>query len=79
MSHVLLAPPLLISLFIDPDTPDKEPSDYLIDLYYYKCEQLRNLMSKVYNTDDVKFLYSKLVKAQRATMLVSLQRLIVLA
>ena len=69
MLHVVLAPPLSISFFKDPDTLDEEPSDYLID--YYKCEQLRNLMFKVYNTDDVKFLYLKLVKAQRATMPVS--------
>ena len=71
MLHIVLAPSLMISFFIDPDTLDKEPSEHLIDLYYYKCEQLWILMSKVYNTDDVKFLYSKLVKAQRATMLVS--------
>ena len=71
MLHVVLVPSLPILFLIDPDTPDEEPSDYLIDLYYYKCEQLRILMNKVYNTDDVKFLYSKLVKAQRATMPVS--------
>ena len=72
----VLAPVLTICLFTDPDTPDEEPSEHLIDLYYYKCEQLCLLMGKVYNSDDVKFLYSKLVKSQWATMLVSFSRMI---
>ena len=77
MLHFVLAPSLPILLLIDPDTPDEEPLDYLNDLYYYKCEQLHILMNKVYNSDNVKFLYSKLVKAQRATMLVSFKRVTV--
>ena len=49
----------------DPDTHDEEPSEDLLDLYYYKMEQLQEITHRIYNSDDVKRLSSKLAKEQR--------------
>ena len=46
-------------------THDEEPSEDLLDLYYYKMEQLQEITHRVYNSDDVKRLSSKLAKEQR--------------
>ena len=54
----------LRNLIPDPDTCDEEPTEELIDLYYYKCEQLREIINEEYNSDNVKCLSSKLAKEQ---------------
>ena len=43
---------------------DEEPTEELIDLYYYKCGQLREIINDEYNSDNVKHLSSKLAKEQ---------------
>ena len=54
----------LHNLIPAPDTHDEEPTEELIDIYYYKCGQLREIINKEYNRDDVKRLSSKLAKEQ---------------
>ena len=54
----------LSKLIPDPDTCDEEPTEELIDLYYYKCGQLREIINEEYNSDDVKYLSFKLAKEQ---------------
>ena len=46
----------------DLDHHDTEPSSAMMDLYWYKLEQLRDHLNRVYNHKDIKRLSSKLVK-----------------
>ena len=61
----------LRNLIPDPDTHDEEPTEELIDLYYYKYGQLREIINEEYNSDDVKRLSSKLAKEQHGQVNVS--------
>ena len=56
--------------YTDSDAHDSEPSENLLDLYSYKLTQLRQITSKVYNSDDLKRLSLKLSKENRAFLTV---------
>ena len=53
-----------LNTFTDIDTHDQEPTEELVDLYYYKAGQLWEIISKVYNSDDIKQLSSKMAQEQ---------------
>ena len=38
----------------DSDQVDSKPSSDLLDLYFYKIDQLREIVKRVYNADDMK-------------------------
>ena len=50
----------------DSDQVDSKLSADLLDLYFYKIDQLREIVKRVYNVDDMKRLSIKLSTAQRA-------------
>ena len=52
----------------DTDSHDSEPNDELMDLYWYKLEQLQEETSKVYNNEDIKWLSAKLVQEKRGVI-----------
>ena len=54
----------------DSDAHDTQPSENLLELYSYKLSQLREITSKVYNSDDLKRLSVKLSKENRAHLTV---------
>ena len=62
---------LNILLSTDSDQVDTEPASSLLDLYYYKVDQLREILERVYNADDMKRLSIKLSTSQRAPLSVS--------
>ena len=48
----------------DSDQVDSKPSSDLLDLYFYKIDQLREIVERVYNANDMKRLSIKLSNAQ---------------
>ena len=56
---------LMMTSLTDGDVGDVQPSDELLDLYYYKLNQLREILQTVYNYEDAKRVSSKLVQSQR--------------
>ena len=54
----------------DSDQVDSKPSSDLLDLYFYKMDQLREILERVYNADDMKRLSIKLSTSQRAHLFV---------
>ena len=54
----------------DPDDTDAEPSDEMMKLYMYKLDQLEEILSRVYDEEDVKRVSAKLQKAERGKILV---------
>ena len=58
--------------FVDSDQTDTAPPQELLHLYWYKLCQLRELMEKVYNSDDLKRLQIKLATAKRAPLAVNI-------
>ena len=50
----------------DSDQVDSKLSSDLLDLYFYKIDQLREIIERVYNADDMKRLSIKLSTAKRA-------------
>ena len=53
-------------LSTDSDQVDSKLSANLLDLYFYKIDQLREIVERVYNANDMKRLSIKLSTAQRA-------------
>ena len=58
--------------FVDSDQTDTAPPQELLHLYWYKLCQLHEIMTKVYNSDDLKRLQIKLATAKRAPLAVNL-------
>ena len=56
----------------DTDHHDSEPTNELMDLYWYKLEQLQEETSKVYNNEDIKCLSAKLVQEKCGVIGVSI-------
>ena len=54
----------------DSDQVDSKPSSNQLDLYFYKIDQLRKIVERFYNADDMKRLSIKLSTSQRAHLLV---------
>ena len=50
----------------DSDQVDSKPSSDLLDLYFYKIDQLREMIERVYNANNMKRLSIKLSTAKRA-------------
>ena len=48
----------------DSDQVDSKLSSDLLDLYFYKIDQLREIVERVYNADDMKRLSIKLSTAK---------------
>ena len=48
--------------YTDSDQRDSKPD--LLDLYFYKIDQLREIVERVYNADDMKRLSIKLSNSQ---------------
>ena len=55
---------LMMPSLTDGDVGDVQPSDELLDVYYYKLNQLREILQTVYNYEDAKRVSSKLVQSQ---------------
>ena len=58
---------VMIAIFMsstDSDQVDSKPSSNLLDLYFYKIDQLREIVERVYNPDDMKRLSIKLSTSQ---------------
>ena len=56
--------------YTDGDQVDSKPSSNLLDLYFYKIDQLHETVERVYNANDMKRLSIKLSTSQRAHLLV---------
>ena len=54
---------LMMTSLTDGDVGDVQPLDELPDLYYYKLNQLREILQTVYNYEDAKCVSSKLVQS----------------
>ena len=52
--------------YSDGDQVDSKPNSDLLDLYFYKIDQLREVVERVYNADDMKRLSIKLSTSQQA-------------
>ena len=52
--------------YTDGNQVDSKPSSDLLDLYFYKIDQLREIVERVYNANDMKRLSIKLSTSQRA-------------
>ena len=52
--------------YTDSDQVDSKPSSNLLDLYFYKIDQLCEIVERVYNADDMKRLSIKLSTSQPA-------------
>ena len=50
--------------YTDGDQVDSKLSSDLLDLYFYKIDQLREIVERVYNADDMKRLSIKLSTSQ---------------
>ena len=48
----------------DSDQVDRKPSSNLLDLYFYKIDQLHEIVERVYNADNMKRLSIKLSTSQ---------------
>ena len=62
----LIAHNVIIVIFMsstDSDQVDSKPSSDLLDLYFYKIDQLREIIERVYNADNMKRLSIKLSTA----------------
>ena len=60
---------MIIVIFMssrDSDQVDSKLSSDLLDLYFYKIDQLREIVERVYNADDMKRLSIKLSTAKWA-------------
>ena len=60
---------MIIMIFMsstDSGQVDSKPSSDLLDLYFYKIDQLREIVERVYNADDMKRLSIKLSTAKQA-------------
>ena len=51
-------------LYTDGYQVDSKPSSDLLDLYFYKIDQLHEIVERVYNADDMKRLSIKLSTSQ---------------
>ena len=50
----------------DSNKVDSKPSSDLLDLYFYKIDQISKIIERVYNADDMKRLSIKLSTAKQA-------------
>ena len=69
----LISHNVIIVIFMsstDSDQVDSKPSSDLLDLYFYKIDQLHEIIERVYNADDMKRLSIKLSTAKRAHLFV---------
>ena len=57
---------VIFMLSTDSDQVDSKPSSDLLDLYFYKIDQLHEIVIRVYNADNMKRLSIKLATAKRA-------------
>ena len=53
------------------DQLDSKPSSDLLDLYFYKIDQLHKIVERVYNADDMKRLSIKLSTLKQAHLSVN--------
>ena len=63
----LISHNVIIVIFMsstDSDQVDSKPSSDLLDLYFYKIDQLREIVERVYNADNMKRLSIKLSTAK---------------
>ena len=67
----IVVPKVTIAFILSDDNSiDEEPSDYLLHLYLYKLDQLREMIEQEYNSNDVKWLSFKLSQDKRGYLTV---------